>query len=236
MENVDCKLQIAQNAALLLLAAITIAIAQESPTPTPMPTPTPTPSTTPTRNVRLSFVPPPMQGTISLGVFDTNGKLVRILHREAKIDSFTVNADSLNTTWDGTNDAGEDLPPGKYRAHGYLVAHLKVEDLGKATGPSPKETADHVSVKLVINPLVSDTRSVVDLGVGIDKDGSYLKMMDGLPLCAVSETPNLIRVLITKNGERSVDVWQDDGAVIERFRVSNIDKMMAFDCGDFELK
>ena len=52
----------------------------------------------------------------------------------------------------------------------------------------------------------------------------------------MSKTPNLVRALITKNTEKSVDVWQDDGAVVEQFRVSSVDKMMAFDCGDFELK
>ena len=177
-----------------------------------------------------------MAGTISLGIFDADRKLVRVLHREAKIDNFAIDADSLNTTWDGKNDAGQDSPPGKYRARGYLVARLKVEDLGKANGPPPNDTPDHVSVKLVTNPLISDTRSTVDLGVGFDARGSFLKTMDGLPLFTVSTTPNLVRVLITKNGEKSADVWQDDGAVVEQFRVSNIDKMMAFDCGDFELK
>jgi len=177
-----------------------------------------------------------MEGTISLGVFDSDRKLVRILHREAKIDNFTVDADSLNTTWDGKNDTGEDLPAGRYRARGYLVAHFILEDLGKANGPPPGDAQDHVSVKLVTNPLVSDTRSVVDIGVGFDDKGSFLKTMDGLPLFTMSATPNLVRVLITKNGEKSADVWQDDGAAVEQFRVSNIDKMMAFDCGDFELK
>ncbi len=177
-----------------------------------------------------------MEGTISLGIFDANGKLVRVLHREAKIDNFAVDADSLNTTWDGKNDAGEDLPPGKYRARGYLVGDLKSEDLGKTATPPPTDLPDHVSVKLVTNPLISDTRSVVDLGVGFDAKGSFLKTMDGLPLCTVSETPNLARVFITKKSDRSADVWQDDGSGFEPFQVSNIDKMMAFDCGDFELK
>jgi hypothetical protein len=89
---------------------------------------------------------------------------------------------------------------------------------------------------LVTNPLVSDTRSVVDVGVGFDDKGSFLKTMDGLPLLTVSTTPHLVHVLITKNGEKSADVWQDDGAAVGQIRVSNIDKMMAFDCGDFELK
>jgi hypothetical protein len=219
-------------------AALCLALAQESPTVTPSPTPEQTASASPTaaRNVRLSFVPPPMEGTISLGIFDASGKLVRVLHREAKIDSFEVDADSLNTTWDGKSDAGEDLPPGKYRARGYLVGALKPEVLGKAATPPPADLPDHVSVRLVTNPLVSDTRSVVDLGVGFDAKGSFLKTMDGLPLSSVSEAPNLSRIFITKKTDKAAEVWQDDGSGFEQFRVPNIDKMMAFDCGYFELK
>jgi hypothetical protein len=230
-------------AILVVFAFAGIASAQESPIPTASPTQTPsstptsdqTPSAAPSRNVQLKFVPPPMEGTISLGVFDSKGKLVRVLHREAAIDNFKIDENSLNTTWDGKNDTGEDSPPGKYRARGYLVTRFKVENASQAN-PPPDVAQDHVSVKLVTNPLVSDTRSVVDVGVAFDDKGSFLKTMDGLPLFEVSATPHLIRVLITKNGERSADVWQDNGAAVEQFRVSNIDKMMAFDCGDFELK
>ena len=94
----------------------------------------------------------------------------------------------------------------------------------------------NVKVKLIPNPLRNDRRSIVDLGIGFDNDGSYLKTIDDLPLFTVSETPNLIRALITKKSEKSVDVWQDDGAAVRQFRVSNVDQMMAFDCGEFELK
>jgi len=176
-----------------------------------------------------------MEGTISLGIFDSNGKLVRVLHREAKIDNFTIDENALRTTWDGKNDAGEDLPPGKYRARGYMVGHLKVDDVGKVESP-PDGAADHVSVKLVTNPLVSDTRSVVDLGVGFDSKGSFLKTMDGLPLATVNPGTNLVRVVVERDGEKVADVWQGDGSSVEHFRVSNIDKMMAFDCGFFELR
>jgi hypothetical protein len=91
-------------------------------------------------------------------------------------------------------------------------------------------------VKLVTNPLVSDTRSVVDLTVGFDGKGSFLKTMDGLPLATINEAPNLARVLVEKEGEKAANIWQDDGSSIEHVRVSNIDKMMAFDCVFFELK
>jgi len=232
---------------LIALASACTAFAQESPTATPSPTPeefaTPsptleqTPSAPPTRTVRLSFVPPPLQGTISLGIYDGNGKLVRVLHQEAELNDFTIGADALVTQWDGKNDDGANLPAGKYHARGYLVGHFTVEDLGHAmTLPLENNATANVKVKLMPNPLANDKRSIVDLGVGFDSDGSYLKTIDELPLFTVSETPNLVRALITKKSEKSVDVWQDDGTLIHQFRVSNVDKMMAFDCGEFELK
>jgi hypothetical protein len=196
----------------------------------------PPPTSTPARRiVPLRFVPPPMEGTISLGIWDSNDKLVRVLHNEAKIDKFTVEENSLSTTWDGKNNMGEDLPAGKYRARGYLVGKLKVEDLGKVLSP-PEGAMDHISVKLVMNPLVADTRSVMDVGVGFGANGVFLKTMDDLPLATISESLTPTRVLISKNGEKAADVWQDDGSSVEQFRVSNIDKMIAFDCGFFELK
>jgi len=222
---------------LFTLASIYSLAAQESPSLAPTPIPSPSPTSSPARSVRISFVPPPLEGAISLGVYDGNGKLVRILHQQAELNEFTIGADALVTKWDGKNEEGEDLPAGKYHARGYLVGRFKVEDLGQAAAPPVEDNATgNVKVKLMPNPLANDERPIVDLGVGFDNEDSFLKTTDGLPLCTVSETPNLIRASIKKNGEKSVDVWQDDGAVVEQFRISNIDKMMAFDCGDFELK
>ncbi len=222
---------------LFTLASIYSLAAQESPSPAPTPSPSPSPTSSPARSVRISFVPPPLEGAISLGVYDGNGKLVRILHQQAELNEFTIGADALVTKWDGKNEEGEDLPAGKYHARGYLVGRFKIEDLGQAAAPPVEDNATgNVKVKLMPNPLANDERPIVDLGVGFDDEDSFLKTTDGLPLCTVSETPNLIRASIKKNGEKSVDVWQDDGAVVEQFRISNVDKMMAFDCGDFELK
>lgn len=176
-----------------------------------------------------------MDGTISLGIWDSNDKLVRVLHREAKIDNFEVEENSLSTKWDGKNDGGEDLPAGKYRARGYLVGRLKIDDLGKVA-TAPETATDRIFVKLVMNPLVADTRSTMEVGIAFDGKGSFLKTTDGLPLATINETPNIARLVMEKNGEKAADVWQIDGSNTEHLRVSNIDKMMAFDCGFFELK
>ena len=178
-----------------------------------------------------------MEGTVSLGIYDNTGKLVRVLHQEAKLSEFAIGADALATQWDGKNDDDEDLPAGKYHAHGYLVGSLKVEDVGQGSAAAMENnSARTAKVRLVPNPLRNDKRSIVDIGIGFDSDGSYLKTNDELPLVTVSETPNLIRAGISKKSENAVDVWQDDGTSVHQFRISNVNQMMAFDCGEIELK
>ena len=405
--------------------------AQESPGPMASPSPassSPTASPTstppsPVRSVRLRFALPPLQGTISLGIYDGSGKLVRVLHREDKITDFTTGNDALETTWDGNDDKEKPLPDGKYSARGYVVGDLKVEGIdyffndwvkddksphirrltqlwkdngelridaelaggrrtsfafdpasgtmlnevpafvgrhcqdaptlayvaevidcarGKngttwsvdaLTGGGPRQvrqiahghevlrrldyvaddpqptlieassTADEIFVveqnhllqrfrglalvqtiragtegpisewkslfdKKIIehehfaiangkpvpasltaengpkqltqalepNPLQHDHPGKLDLAVDKDADGSYLETTDGLPLRTISDTPNLTRILLERHDDKSVDLFQDDGAVVEQYRVSGLDQMMAFDCGEFELK
>jgi hypothetical protein len=72
-----------------------------------------------------------MEGTISLGIYDKSGKLVRVLHREATGDEFFAALDGYITHWDGLDDAGNQCPPGHYSAHGYAVGSVTVEKLDK---------------------------------------------------------------------------------------------------------
>lgn len=372
--------------------------------------------------IRISFLPPPLEGTISLGIYDSSDKLVRVLHREADLDEFEIASDALVTTWDGKDDAGAMLPAGKYHARGYAVADLAVEGVGfffndwvtddespriekisvmrprgsgfaikahlrggnsenfvcdergqiigmrndlppagdcaalggaaaltdgvdcsagkdgtlwvidrtakgsaqtevkqfaanqellrrlsiPADEPQPqaiaastnqdriflleenasmqriraltlastksdsgqtisdwkvefekkivrhkdfalqngkpvagdggKQPADKVKIKLEPNPLEKDKSATIEITGAFDDEGSFLKTADGLPLQTISETAGLTRVVLSSAGEKSLDVYQDDGVVVEQFRVGRVDEMMAFDCGEFELK
>ena len=239
----------------LTIAILSVALAQEPPTPTPSPTagklpshsispdqiipsPTPeqTPSPSPVRSVRISFVPPPLEGTISLGIYNQTGKIVRVLHQNAQLSDFTIGPDSLVTHWDGKDDGHQDLPSGRYHARGHLVGPLKREDLGETSPPPTESEMNVVKVRLVRNPLRKEKRPTVELGIGFNSEGSYLKTRDGLPLFKISETPNVTRAGIAAKNDNAVDIWQDDGTSVHQFRVSNVDQMMAFDCGEFELK
>jgi hypothetical protein len=96
------------------------------PAASPAPSASPTPSLLKKTGVKLQFLPPPMEGTISLGIYDHTGKLVRILHREATGDEFVAALDGYITHWDGLDDAGKTLAPGHYGASGYMVGAVTV--------------------------------------------------------------------------------------------------------------
>ena len=177
-----------------------------------------------------------MDGTISVGIYDQAGKIVRVVHQNAQLNDFTIASDSLVTRWDGKDDGHQDLPSGRYHAHGYLVGPIKREDLGETSPPSMESEANVVKVRLVRNPLRKDKRPVVELGIGSNSDGTYLKSSDGLPLFKISETPNVTRAGVSAKGENAVNVWYDNGKSVHQLRISNVDQMMAFDCGEFELR
>ena len=63
----------------------------------------------------------PDDGRVTLGVFDSAGKLVRVLHKLAKEEDFRIGDNGLITTWDGKNDAGERMVSGHYYVRGYLI-------------------------------------------------------------------------------------------------------------------
>jgi hypothetical protein len=198
--------------------------------------PSSSPSATPARSVRISFVPPPLEGKISLGVYSEWGQLVRVLHQEAEFDEFTIGADALSTKWDGKDDYDYDLPTGKYSARGFLVAPTKVGAETTTTG-GVTSGGTSVRIKLVANPLENNERPTVDICAGFDDDDVYLQTIDGLPLVTVAKRQDAKSVsLAAGRDNKSVFVFLSNDTNVRQLEVSGITKMMAFDCGTFELK
>jgi len=198
--------------------------------------PSSSPSATPARSVRISFVPPPLEGKISLGVYNEWGQLVRVLHQEAEFDEFTIGADALSTKWDGKDNYDYDLPAGKYSARGFLVAPMKVGAETTTTG-GVTSGATSVRIKLVANPLENNERPTVDICAGFDDDDAYLQTIDGLPLVSIAKRQDMKTMsLAAGRDNKSVIVFLSNDTTVRQLEVSGITKMMAFDCGTFELK
>ncbi len=212
------------------LLAISFLCAQEI-------SPSPSASATPARAVRISFVPPPLEGKVSLGVYNEWGQLVRVLHQEAEFDEFTIGADALSTKWDGKDDYDYDLPAGKYSARGFLVAPMKIEQISQTDEAVFIDPAPPVRIKLVANPLENNERPTIDLVAGYDDDSTYIQTLDGLPLVTVSKLDKSSEVAVVLDLERDKSLnMLVRTAVTREFRITGITKMMAFDCGQFELK
>jgi hypothetical protein len=200
--------------------------------------PSPSLSATPARSVRISFVPPPLEGKISLGVYNESGQLVRVLHQEAEFDEFTIGADALSTKWDGKDDYDYDLPAGKYSARGFLVAPMKIGTIAETnmtSGVPPG--ANSIRIRLAANPLENNERPTVDISAGFDDDDVYLQTVDGLPLVTVAKRLDAKTAsLAAGRDNKSVIVFLSNGVNDRQVEVSGITKMMGFDCGKFELK
>jgi hypothetical protein len=219
-----------------ILLAVAIGLLATSSSRGQEPSPSPSPSATPARSVRISFVPPPLEGKISLGVYNEWNQLVRVLHQEAEFDEFNIGADALSTKWDGKDDYDYDLPAGKYSARGFLVAPMKIEAETTTTGAAASG-ASSVRIKLVANPLENNERPTVDICAGFDNDDAYLQTVNGLPLVTVAKRQEAKSVsLAAGRDNKSVIVFLGNGANVRQVEVGGITKMMAFDCGTFELK
>ena len=62
-----------------------------------------------------------------MGIYDSTGKLVRVLHQEAPPTDFFPALNGLITFWDGKDDSGKPMPAGKYRAKGYMCGEMDFE-------------------------------------------------------------------------------------------------------------
>ena len=77
--------------------------------------------------VEVRFVPATAEGTVSLGIYDEAGKLVRVLCDEWPIERFTAGLNGLSADWDGKDSSGQAVPSGTYRARGFVAGDVSVD-------------------------------------------------------------------------------------------------------------
>jgi hypothetical protein len=110
---------------------------------------------------QLLFVPPPIEGVISLGAYDSKGKLVRVLKKAAEIDSFKAASDGLVIDWDRNDSQGKPVPNGKYFARGVLIGDVKVEGVAFHLNDWVDSSADSRIRRVLSATLLDSQRTVV---------------------------------------------------------------------------
>jgi len=90
----------------------------------------------------------PEEGRVTLGVFDSAGRLVRTLHRLATEEAFEVGVNGFMTKWDGRDDRGGRLPSGQYHVRGYLVGNVVISGEAKHFNDWITSDADPMIVRI----------------------------------------------------------------------------------------
>jgi len=80
----------------------------------------------------FTFAVPDYESRISLGIHNAEGRLVRRLAEMQPESEFVVGLNGLIAYWDGKDDAGNEVPPGKYEVSGFSVGATEAEGLSYA--------------------------------------------------------------------------------------------------------
>ncbi len=149
----------------------------------------------------------PDDGRISLGVFDSSGRLVRTLHELATEDELEIGDNGIVTTWDGKSDAGKKVPTGTYAIRGYLVGspvqvsgeNFLFNDWSQDAGfPQFSKIQDFALLEdgdlLLLVSRGTDTSDLTLARFSPDKGFLWARdvwraMMEGFPPLAVSQAP-----------------------------------------------
>ena len=140
--------------------------------------------------VQIAFLPPPMEGTVSLGIYNKAGKIVRVLKREALPEkAFVVGLNGLITSWDGKDDQGAAAPKGAYSVRGYMVRGVELSGeafhcndwISEDDAPHPREiTKIGVWPRLVVQDAPSPPQQLFfDAKLADGKEANFVCSLDG---------------------------------------------------------
>jgi hypothetical protein len=154
---------------------------------------------------QLIFIPPPIEGVISLGVYDTRGKLVRVLKQAAEIDSFKSGLDGLFVDWDGTDASGKNAAPGKYFARGVLIGDVNISGVAYHLNDWVDD-AQNLRVKTISSPALLGGRS---LAVLADTGHQEILIVDAASMKPqrFSVDPGLVR--LKSDGANLLAIYSD---------------------------
>ncbi len=138
------------------------------------------------KNVQITFLPPPLENaSFSLGIYEAkSGKLIRRLHEGATESAFTAGLNGLITKWDGKDDEGKPVVPGRYAARGYGVGPLKVEGV-EFLGNDWTDEDDSLRIKhIAAIALVPEDDGLIVAATLADGSNVLLRLAgkDGAPL------------------------------------------------------
>lgn len=201
---------------------------------------------------RFAVALPEMEGPLTLGIFPPEGNLVRLLYRDAPIDSISAGLNGLLISWDGKDDFGVEVPTGTYHARGLVHGKIAASAIPCSTDASP----GHLPTEQEWTPfffstfmpknrmlLLSARDALLErrpyLSISAQREqGKVVLLVDGLPAfeMQIQDTPGVMSAnpLLelhpgSREGTAELTLISDEGK--KSYLITGLDQLVPLDAG-----
>lgn len=195
---------------------------------------------------RFAVAIPAMEGPLTMGIFSEQGKLVRLLYRDATVETIPSGLNGLIMTWDGKDELGNDVPAGSYRARGLVHGPIRILALPfydsiifppvPEEGPAHPFPVDRIVLRAAEDELLA-SRPLISLRA-VNRSSSVELEADGLPLATIPliEGPALTKVFFTHGArEGSANLAVERGNFRENYLLNGLEQIVPMDAGKLEV-
>jgi hypothetical protein len=193
---------------------------------------------------------PELEGPVTMGIFSSSGERVRLLCRDAGVDTIPAGLNGLIMSWDGKDDQGRDVPAGTYKARGLVHGPLRITtlpvgssfpiaaawreeaDLFPLRPPFPK---NRITIRAAKDELL-ESRPLLSIEAGIEGDACVIRA-DGLPLLSIPmESTGNVSPGITHGavpGSALLTVEGPKGS--STYTITGLDRLVPLNAGTLEI-
>ena len=192
---------------------------------------------------------PELEGPVTLGVFSEEGGLVRLLYRDAPVESIPAGLNGLMMTWDEKDDQGHPVPAGNYMAKGLVHGPISISSLPFSetiTGPLPLDwpmplTSKPLQKKSIVlrapKDALLESRPVIIVAASF-KENICTLTADGLPILSVlvdnDGSPQSARILHgMQKGDARLII--ENPKVTATYDITGLDRIVPLSAGKLEV-
>lgn len=200
---------------------------------------------------------PELEGPVTMGIFAPSGERVRLLYRDAAVDSIPAGLNGLIMTWDGKDDQGRDVPAGIYKARGIVHGPLVVSALPRQDmKPVPDSASQQATALLPERPVFSknsitiraaqdallESRPLLSIAASLERSDCMISA-EGLPLLSIPMIPagtnRPAAIGLTHGspvGSACLKVEEPKGKASFIYTISGLDRLVPLNAGSLEVQ
>lgn len=249
----DLNTGASRNTLRLMLSLLFLGILCNSFAASPdVPSSTPVPAS-PSQTFAVAM--PELEGPVTFGIFSPTGDLVRLLYRDASMESIPIGINGSLMTWDEADSTGKLLPAGTYHARGLVHGPITISALPlftkswnalKLASPPLQEIfwpdpntlfSSHCITVLAAKDKLQETRPLLVLSAKKEKK-SVVILVNGLPLTELPVDSTVISPEIRLShgalpGTAELTLQTRYGT--ESYTISGIEQIVPLEAGSLEI-